>query len=78
MMLCAAMTLTSCGIPVTSSGYGPVVGAGLKKPSEVHPNAKAFASQQVSLDQALDTPESRADGGRAILAAIKDLPPKGK
>ncbi len=80
LILAAAFPLTSCNqlFPYRSSGYGPIIGAGLKPASMVDPIAKDFANKKVSLDQALDTPESRADGGRAIANAIKDLPPAGR
>lgn len=72
-VVCAGM-LSGCK-HLYDNGYGPIVKNGLKDPGSVAPQARAFASGQVSLDQALDSPEARADRGAAIVGAIKDLPP---
>ena len=73
-----AIALAGCsssGSRLTS--FGRPVDKGFKSASEVAPHCRAMVEGRMSLDQCMALPESQADGGRACIQAIRDMPARG-
>ncbi len=73
-----AIALAGCSsIGARSTSFGRPVDKGFKSASEVAPHCRAMVEGRMSLDQCMALPESQADGGRACIQAINDMPARG-
>lgn len=77
---CALVLGTFSSCRKYESGVGPIVTGGLKKPNEVSQTAhtQQFVNAKISIDQAMQSPEARADRGASIVQAIDDWAPRGR
>jgi outer membrane murein-binding lipoprotein Lpp len=75
-----SLLLSGCATSGRSPSYhaatqwGSVTTQGVKGADEVAPHARGLATGQETLAQAFQRPESKQDGGVAVMNAVKDLP----
>ena len=79
LRLLAAAALTMALVGCSSTGnrtgsFGRPVDKGFKPATQVAPHCRAMVEGRMTLAECMALPESRADGGRACIQAIRDMP----
>ena len=80
LIVAATLAIALAGCSSSNSrqtSFGRPVDKGFKTPTEVAPHCRAMVEGRMSLDQCMALPESQADGGRACIQAIRDMPARG-
>ncbi len=78
LIVSAIALLSGCNTAGSGSrAFGKPVGSGFKPADQVAPHCRAMVEGRMTLAECMQLPESRADGGKACIQAIQDMPARG-